>query len=131
MYYPRTHLLPKVLRAFALVMFLAPVGFAAAEQSDPQAETENADAEDYEKGIFKSKDKYGRTIFSDRPSGEVELIELKEEGRYSNKDHVRQYERFTPASTQKSKSFSYTKLAITSPNADEQIRDNKGNIVIG
>ncbi|MEM7364917.1 MAG: hypothetical protein AAF525_12915 [Pseudomonadota bacterium] len=92
---------------------------------------ENHEAVEPEKGIFKSKDKYGRTIFSDRPTGDAEVVELKEESRYSVQDQVRQYERFTPATTQKPKSFSYTTLAITSPEADEQIRDNRGNVVIG
>ena len=131
MSYLRTRVLRSVLRLSVLLMLLVPAGFATADQPGTQSETESTDSEDHEKGVFKSKDKYGRTIFSDRPSGEAELIELKEESRYSAQDHVRQYERFTPASTQKPKSFSYTTLAITSPEADQQIRDNRGNIVVG
>ena len=38
---------------------------------------------------------------------------------------------FKPVSAQKPKSFSYMTLAITSLEADEQIRANRGNIFIG
>ena len=54
-----------------------------------------------------------------------------EESRCSVHYQIRRYVRFKPVSRQKPKSFSYTTLAITSLEADEQIRANQGNILIG
>jgi len=57
-----------------------------------------------------------------------------EESRCSVHYQIRQHARFKPVSTQKPKSFSYTTLttlAITSLEADKQIRANRDNIFIG
>lgn len=109
-----------------LALMMPPLALAQSDSPNDSA----ADTEGPEKGIFKSKDKYGRTTFSDRPAEDAEMIELKEESRYSGKDQARQYERFTPASTEKPKPFKYTTLAITFPESDQQIRDNRGNVAI-
>ena len=59
------------------------------------------------------------------------LDTAKEESHCPVHYQIRQYARFKPISEQKPKSFSYTTLAITSIEADEQTRANRGNIFIG
>ncbi len=76
--------------------------------------------------VYRSVDKDGNIVFTDKPSDDAELIELDE--LQTIKPPQKGNFKYTPPA--KKPAAKYTSVSITSPENDVAIRDNGGNVTV-
>lgn len=126
----RSTMLAKHLNHFFVVYLLASLLQSVA----PVYAEDKAAKKDEETIIYKSKNRFGHTVYSDQSSDDAEQIELNEPSEYDgvkvNQELSRANRRVQSQPTATQPLAPYERLSILNPKAGETIRNNSGNITI-
>jgi|TARA_Y100000310_G_scaffold345773_1_gene469663 hypothetical protein len=116
-----------------LSVALSPAALFAAEESVATDESEPGQPAEERPTVYRTIDKHGRVVFSDKRSSNAEKIEVKETVTFQPSAVAKPSRRFpsgkTPSEPDKNKR-EYETLAIRQPQDDAAIRSNSGNLTV-
>lgn len=82
--------------------------------------------------IYQTRDANGNPVFTDAAPEDAPAVEVQAPQTYSAKRYTEDYKKFTPAKVNGDAPPGppYRIMKITSPEADESVRDNAGNVSV-
>jgi hypothetical protein len=83
--------------------------------------------------IYKTLDENGNPVYSDVAPENAQQVDVDKPQTYPAKSYAEDYSKFTPAKEDdaaRASNAAYSVMKITSPEADESIRNNAGNVKI-